>query len=94
MTLLEALQHGVPAAAMAVDGIREEFSDEILLLNPTADDRELGQLIHSALQNQNELVAQIQRGKEIVSRRFSARCQIREMEQVYLDLLREKRRAN
>ena len=93
MTLLEALQHGVPAAAMAVDGIREEFSDEILLLNPTGDDRELGQLIHSALQNQTELVAQIQRGKEIVSRRFSARHQIREMEQVYLDLLREKRRA-
>jgi glycosyltransferase involved in cell wall biosynthesis len=93
MTLLEALQQGVPAAAMAVDGIREEFSDEILLLNPTGDDRELGQLIHSALQNQTELVAQIQRGREIVSRRFSARHQIREMEQVYMDLLREKRRA-
>jgi glycosyltransferase involved in cell wall biosynthesis len=92
MTLLEALQHGVPAAAMAVDGIREEFSDEILLLNPSGDDRELGQLIHSALQNQTELAAQIERGKAIVSRRFSARHQIREMEQVYLDLLREKRR--
>jgi glycosyltransferase involved in cell wall biosynthesis len=94
MTLLEALQHGVSAAAMAVDGIREEFSDEILLLNPAGDDRELGQLIHSALQNQTELATRIQRGKELVSRRFSARHQIREMEQVYLDLLREKRRAN
>lgn len=94
MTLLEALQHGVPAAAMAVDGIREEFSDEILLLNPASNDRELGQFIHSALQNQTELATQIQRGKEIVSRRFSARHQIREMEQVYMDLLREKRRAN
>jgi len=93
MTLLEALQHGVPAAAMAVDGIREEFSDEILLLNPASNDRELGQFIHSALQNQTELATQIQRGKEIVSRRFSARHQIREMEQVYMDLLREKRRA-
>ena len=39
MVLLEALQHGVPVAAMAVDGIREEFSDEILLLNPAGDDR-------------------------------------------------------
>jgi glycosyltransferase involved in cell wall biosynthesis len=93
MALLEALQHGVPVAAMAVDGIREEFSDEILLLDPAGDDRELGQLIHSALQNQTELVTQIQRGKEIVSRRFSARHQIREMEQVYMDLLREKRRT-
>jgi hypothetical protein len=45
------------------------------------------------LQEKAELVAQIQRGKEIVSRRFSARHQIREMERVYLDLLREKRRV-
>jgi glycosyltransferase involved in cell wall biosynthesis len=94
MALLEALQQGVPAAAMAVDGIREEFSDEILLLNPGGDDRELGQFIHSALQNRSELVKQIQRGKEIVSRRFSAPDQIREMEQVYLDLLRGKRRIH
>ena len=94
MALLEALQHGVPAAAMAVDGIREEFSGEILLLNPAGDDRELGLLIHSALQNQTELLNQIQRGKELISRRFSARHQIREMEQVYMDLLREKRRAD
>ena len=56
MALLEALQQGVPVAAMAVDGIREEFSDEILLLDPAGDDRELGQLIHSALQNQTELL--------------------------------------
>jgi len=93
MALLEALQHGVPAAAMAVDGIREEFSDEILLLDPTGDDRELGHLIHSALQNQAELVTQIQRAKALVGWRFSAQHQIREMEQVYLDLLRQKRRV-
>jgi glycosyltransferase involved in cell wall biosynthesis len=93
MALLEALQQGVPAAAMAVDGIREEFSDEILLLNPGGNDRELGQFIHSALQNRPELVKQIERGKEIVSRRFSAPDQIREMEHVYLDLLRGKRRT-
>jgi glycosyltransferase involved in cell wall biosynthesis len=78
---------------VAVDGIREEFSDEILLLDPAGDDRALGRLIHSALQDQAELVAQIQRGKEIVSQRFSARNQIREIERVYLDLLREKRRV-
>ena len=93
MTLLDALQQGVPVAAMAVDGIRDEFSDELLLLNPTGEDRELGHLIHSALENQAELSTRIQRGKEIVNRRFSARRQMREMEQVYLDLLQEKRRV-
>ena len=91
MALLEALQHSVPVAAMAVDGIREEFSDEIFLLNPAGDDRELGYYIHSAMQNQAALAAQIQRGKEILTRRFSARNRIREIEQVYLDVLREKR---
>jgi L-malate glycosyltransferase len=91
MALLEALQHSVPVAAMAVDGIREEFSDEILLLNPAGDDRELGCSIHSAMQNQPTLTAQIQRGKEILTTRFSARNRIREIEQVYLDVLREKR---
>ena len=90
MTLLEALQQGVPVSAMAVDGIREEFSDEILLLDPSGNERELGQRIHSAIQNQPECAKMVQRGKEIVSRRFSARQQIREMEQVYVDLLREK----
>jgi L-malate glycosyltransferase len=93
MALLEALQQGVPVAAMAVDGIRDEFSEELLLLNPTGDDRQLGCLIHSALENRAELSTRIQRGKEIVSRRFSARRQMREMEQVYLHLLQEKRRV-
>jgi len=93
MALLEALQQGVPAAAMAVDGVREEFTNEILLLNPAGNDRELGRRIHSAMQNQAELKAQIQRGLEIVSRRFSGRHQIRQMEQVYLNLLQEKERG-
>jgi glycosyltransferase involved in cell wall biosynthesis len=91
LALLEALQHSVPVAAMAVDGIGEEFSDEILLLNPAGDDQELGRYIHSAMQNQAALATQIQRGKEILRRRFSARNQIREIEQVYLDVLRDKK---
>jgi glycosyltransferase involved in cell wall biosynthesis len=93
MTVLEALQCGVPAAAMAVDGIREEFSDEIALLDPTSSDREIGQRIHAMLQDQTELSAQVQRGIDLVSRRFSARALIAEIEHDYLELLARKSRS-
>lgn len=91
MTLLEALQCGVPAAAMAVDGIREEFTDEIALLDPASSDVEIARRIHTLLENRTELSAQIQRGIDLVARRFSARIQIREIEQVYLKLLARKK---
>jgi glycosyltransferase involved in cell wall biosynthesis len=91
MTVLEALQFGVPVAAMAVDGIREEFTDEVALLDPAWADAEIAQRIHALLRNRSELAAQIQRGVDLVARRFSARTQIREIEQVYLELLAKKR---
>jgi L-malate glycosyltransferase len=90
MTVLEALQCGVPAAAMAVDGLREEFSDEIALLDPTSSDLEIGRRIHALLQDRKELSAQIQRGIELISRRFSARTLISEIEHDYLELLARK----
>jgi glycosyltransferase involved in cell wall biosynthesis len=90
MTLLEALQGGVPTAAMAIDGIREEFRDEIALLDPTSNDLEIGRRIHVLLQDRKELSAQIQRGIELVSRRFSARTLIGEIEHDYLELLARK----
>jgi glycosyltransferase involved in cell wall biosynthesis len=91
ITLLEALQCGVPVAAMAVDGIREQFVDEIALLDPASADIEVAHRIDALLQNRSELSAQIQRGIDLVARRFSARTQIREMERVYLELLAKKR---
>jgi L-malate glycosyltransferase len=90
MTVLEALQCGVPTAAMAVDGLREEFTDEIALLDPVSSDLEIAQRIDALLQNRTELAAQIQRGIGLVSRHFSAQIRIGEIEQVYLELLARK----
>jgi L-malate glycosyltransferase len=92
MTVLEALQSGVPAAAMAVDGLREEFTNELALLDPNASDAEIGGRIHALLQDRTELTAQIKRGIEVVSQRFSARTQIREIEREYQDLLKAKKK--
>jgi L-malate glycosyltransferase len=91
MTVLEAFQSGVPAAAMAVDGLREEFTDELALLDPNSSDLEIGGRIHTLLQDRTELSAQIQRGIEVVSRRFSALTQVREIERAYLELLQTKK---
>jgi glycosyltransferase involved in cell wall biosynthesis len=90
MTVLEALQRGVPVAAMAVDGIREEFTDEIALLDPKWSDLEIGRRIDALLRNRTELSAQVLRGIDLVSRRFSARAQILEIERDYLELVRKK----
>jgi len=93
MTVLEALQAGVPVAAMAVDGIKEEFSDEVALLAPASSDFEIAQQIVALMADQDLLSAQTQRGFALVGSRFSARKQIREIERVYLDLLAKKRGA-
>jgi L-malate glycosyltransferase len=91
MTILEALQSGVPAAAMAVDGLKEEFTDEIALLETGSTDSEIAQQIHALLSDNHMRVAQIQRGLQLVSTRFSAGVQIREIEQIYLELLAARR---
>jgi glycosyltransferase involved in cell wall biosynthesis len=90
MTLLEALQRSIPAAAMAVDGIAETFTDEVLLLVPSTNDREIAERIHQRLRNTAALSAQIERGKKLVSERFSARTRMAEIEQEYLTLLERK----
>jgi glycosyltransferase involved in cell wall biosynthesis len=87
MTLLEALQQKVPAAAMAVAGVAETFTDEVLLFDPATDDRVIAERIHGILQDAEALSAQIQRGERLVSERFSARAQMLEIEQEYLALL-------
>jgi len=90
MTLLEALQRSVPAAAMAVDGIAENFTDEVLLLDPAARDQEIAEQIHGMLQDSDRLSAQIERGRQLISKRFSARARMLEIEQDYLALLERK----
>ena len=55
-----------------------------------SSDLEIGRRIHALLQDRKELSAQIQRGIELVSRRFSARTLIGEIEHDYLELLARK----
>jgi L-malate glycosyltransferase len=93
MTVLEALQAGVPIAAMAVDGIKEEFIDEVTLLSPASTDFEIAQQIVALMAKPDALSAQTQRGFALVSSRFSAQNQIREIERVYVDLLARKKRG-
>jgi glycosyltransferase involved in cell wall biosynthesis len=93
MTLLEAMQKSIPAAAVAVDGIREEFnSSELLLLEPSANDREVARQIHARMQDQRAIAEQARAARELIERRFSARQQIRTIEHIYIELLQKKGR--
>jgi glycosyltransferase involved in cell wall biosynthesis len=93
MALLEAMQKEIPAAAVAVDGIREEFSQsELLLLDPSADDRAVAQQIHARIHDKRAIVEQARAARKLIERRFSARQQIRSIEQIYIELLRRKQR--
>jgi L-malate glycosyltransferase len=93
MALLEAMQKEIPAAAVAVDGIREEFSpSELLLLDPSADDRAVAQQIHARIHDKRALVEQARASRKLIEDRFSARQQIRSIEQMYIELLRKKGR--
>jgi glycosyltransferase involved in cell wall biosynthesis len=91
MTVLEALQRNIPVAAMTVDGVAEAFTDEVLLLDPAAAEREAAERIHRLLEDVGRLSAQIERGRQLVSQRFSARARMLEIEQEYLALLEQKR---
>ena len=93
MALLEAMQKEIPAAAVAVDGIREEFSpSELLLLDPSADDRAVAQQIHARIHDKRALVEQARASRKLIEDRFSARQQIRLIEQMYIELLSKKGR--
>jgi glycosyltransferase involved in cell wall biosynthesis len=93
MALLEAMQKEIPAAAVAVDGIREKFSpSELLLLDPSADDREVARQIHARIQDSRALFEQARAARELIEHRFSAPQQIRSIEQMYIESLRRKGR--
>ena len=91
MTLLEALQRSIPAAATAVDGVAEAFTDEVLLLDPAIADMDAAERIHRLLEEVSGLSAQIERGRQLVRQRFSARARMLEIEQDYLALLERKK---
>lgn len=87
MVIVEALQHGVPVAATAVDGVREQLADVVLSLSPQADSRESARRIHELLSDSEQLPQWIVKGRELVEERFSAKRQIAEMEALYLRIL-------
>jgi hypothetical protein len=76
---------------MAVDGVAEGFTDEVLLLDPAATDKEAAEKIHGLLEDKGSLSAQAERGRQLLSQRFSAPARMVEIEQDYLDLIEQKK---
>ncbi|MBV8213883.1 MAG: glycosyltransferase family 4 protein [Verrucomicrobia bacterium] len=87
MVIIECLQRGVPVAATAVDGVREQLADAVLLISPEADIRESARHIHELLSDSEQLSRSIVKGRRLVDERFSAKRQIAEIEGLYLRIL-------
>ncbi|HZC34041.1 MAG TPA: glycosyltransferase [Chthoniobacterales bacterium] len=83
MSLLECLQQGVPVAATAVDGVKEQFGDTILLLSPEASPATSAERIHQLLFDAEGVARRIVQGQELIRERFSAESQMAQIEELY-----------
>jgi glycosyltransferase involved in cell wall biosynthesis len=83
MTLLESLQQGVPAAATAVDGVKEQFGDTVLSLSPEASPKASAERIHQLLSDPEGVARRIAQGQELIKQRFSAESQMAQIEALY-----------
>lgn len=90
MVILESLQQGVPVAATAVDGVREQFADTILSLSPGANAQECADRIHELLSDPQRLAQRTVKGQALIKERFSAERQIAQIEALYFRNLRFK----
>jgi L-malate glycosyltransferase len=87
MVIIESLQRGVPVAATAVDGVREQLADVVLSLSPKADIRESARRIHELLSDSEQLSQWIVKGRDLIEERFLAKRQIVEIEALYVRIL-------
>ena len=87
VTLLEALYFKVPAAATAVDGIAEQFQEEVFLLDPTSSIATMASRIHQLMNNPTQRTEMAERGHAFVNARFLASAQIAQIELKYIELL-------
>jgi glycosyltransferase involved in cell wall biosynthesis len=87
MVLLEAMYHGIPSAAVAVNESRAHIAGDILALDPKNAELEWAKAIHELIQSPEKCVELGNRGHELVRKEYMARDRVRRIERIYLDLL-------
>jgi glycosyltransferase involved in cell wall biosynthesis len=90
VTILEALEHAVPVAATAVDGVQQQLAHEVLLIDLSKSVPTLANEIHAFLRDPVRQAELTRLGKELIERKFRAKSQIASIEEKYLELLTAK----
>jgi len=91
MVLLEAMNHGIPSAAVAVNESRVRIAGEILALDPKEPESEWASAIHKLMSSPERCRELGNRGHELMRKEYMAVDRVRRIEQIYLELLVQTR---
>jgi glycosyltransferase involved in cell wall biosynthesis len=90
IVVLEAFSHRVPTALVGINDERRRLSQEALVLDPAQDEQTWAKQVHTLLSSPERIVALCSEAVRLVEDEFSPVQQIRKMEAVYDEMLRQK----
>ncbi len=91
LSLIEAMASGLPVIGTNIGGISEVIDDgkSGLLIEPN-DSESMAKAILLIINDKNKALAMGERGREIVKDKFSACFMVREIENLYIELFKQK----
>jgi glycosyltransferase involved in cell wall biosynthesis len=87
MVLLEAMNYGIPSAAVAVNESRVRIADEILALDPKETESGWANAIHELIMSPEKCLELANRAQELMRKEYMAADRVRRIEQIYSELL-------
>jgi glycosyltransferase involved in cell wall biosynthesis len=87
MVLLEAMNYGIPSAAVAVNEARVSIAGDILALDPKETELEWARAIHELMSSSERCQELGNRAHELMRKEYMAADRVRRIEQIYWELL-------
>jgi glycosyltransferase involved in cell wall biosynthesis len=87
MVLLEAMNYGIPSAAVAVNAARVRIAGDILALEPKESESEWATAIHRLMSSPERCLELGNRAHELMRKEYMAADRVRRIEQIYSELL-------
>jgi glycosyltransferase involved in cell wall biosynthesis len=93
MVLLEAMNYGIPSAAVAVNEARLGIAGDILALDQKETESEWARAIHELMSNPERCVELGNRAHELMRKEYMAADRVQRIEQIYSELLAKREAA-
>jgi L-malate glycosyltransferase len=87
MVLLEAMNHGIPSVAVAVNESRLNLSGNILALDPEETESGWARAIHELMSSPERCLELGNRAHELMKKEYMAADRVRRIEEIYSELL-------